>query len=273
MTALSSSNSRVLLPYDRETLRREFNGAVPFRHLVIDPLLDPDFALEAARAFPTFEEATARGFAFDFVNERRKVQLADTASFPEPITKLHEALSSPEFLSDLEYITGIPNLLNDETLAGGGMHITGAHGRLDVHVDFNFIEDQRLHRRLNVLVYLNPEWDESWGGAVELWDRQVRKCHRSVAPRLNRCVLFETSGISFHGVQQLTCPEDVVRKSFAAYYYTQEPPPGWDGTHHSTIFRARPDEHLRRYVQMPAEKLQRATRRALRKLKRGLTGG
>jgi Rps23 Pro-64 3,4-dihydroxylase Tpa1-like proline 4-hydroxylase len=262
----------VIRPYDRDALKAEFDAAEPFRHILIDSLLDPDFAREAASCFPTFEEALQQGFAFDFVNERRKVQISDASKFPEPIARLHRALASPEFLADLEHITGIPRLLADETLAGGGMHVTGPHGRLDVHVDFNFAEERRLHRRLNVLVYMNPDWDDRWGGAVELWDRKVKRCHRTVMPRLGRCVLFETSDISFHGVQPLTCPEDVVRKSFAAYYYTLEPPPGWDGTCHGTIFRARPDEHLRRFVQMPAEKLWRRSRQALRALKAELRG-
>lgn len=262
----------ILRPYDREALKREFDGAVPFRHILVGELLDPDFAREAAACFPTFEQAVQQGFAFDFVNERRKVQISESEKFPEPIRKLHEALASPEFLADLEYITGIPNLVADPDLSGGGMHVTGPHGRLDVHVDFNFAEDKKLHRRLNVLVYLNPEWDDDWGGAVELWDRDVRQCHRTVMPHLGRCVLFETSEISFHGVQPLTCPEGQVRKSFAAYYYTKEPPPGWDGTCHNTIFKARPDEKWRRYVQMPAEKLRRRTRKTIRALKDAIKG-
>jgi len=262
----------VLRPYDRDALKHEFNTAEPFRHIVIDPLIDDDFAREVASGFPSFEEAAKAGFAFDFVNERKKVQISDSSKFPEPVTRLHQALSSPEFLSDLEYITDIPNLLADASLAGGGMHVTGAHGRLDVHVDFNYSPDQQVHRRLNVLVYLNPEWDDAWGGAVELWDRNVKRCYRTVMPQLGRCVLFETSAISFHGVQPLTCPENMTRKSFAAYYYTKEPPPGWDGTSHSTIFKARPDERFRRWVQMPAENLQRRTRKAVRAAKNWIKG-
>lgn len=262
----------ILRPYDRDALKAEFDAAKPFRHILIDELLDRDFALEAAACFPSFEEAVQQGFAFNFVNERKKVQISDASKFPDPIARLNEALASPEFLADLEHITGIPNLLPDEELAGGGMHVTGAHGRLDVHVDFNFAEERELHRRLNVLVYLNPGWDDAWGGAVELWDPAVKHCHRTVAPHLGRCVLFETSEISFHGVTPLTCPDDRARQSFAAYYYTKEAPEGWDGTRHNTIFRARPDERLRRWVQMPAEKLRRKTRKGIRAVKDALKG-
>jgi hypothetical protein len=258
----------VLAPYDRDALRREFQSGVPFRHLVIESFLEPAFAAEAAAAFPTFEAARAQGFEFNAVNERLKIQISDASKFPAPIARLHSALAAPAFLADLEYITGIRGLEADAQLGGGGMHMTGPHGRLDVHVDFNFVDGRDLHRRLNILVYLNPGWDPAWGGAVELWDRRVTKCHRSVSPLLNRCVLFETSAISFHGVEPLTSPPGVVRKSFAAYYYTRSAPEGWNGEKHSTIFRARPDEHIRRYVLMPAERLQRRGKDALRAVKR-----
>lgn len=269
---MPTDEAPILRPWDRDALKAEFDAAEPFRHVVIDELLDPAFAAEAAASFPSFEEARQMGFGFDFVNERAKVQITEAGKFPAPIRRLHEALASPAFLADLEHVTGIPRLLADERLAGGGMHVTGPHGRLDVHVDFNFEPARALHRRLNILVYLNADWDDAWGGEVELWDARVRECRRRLAPRLNRCVLFETSEISFHGVRPLRCPPDRARQSFAAYYYTREPPAGWDGRQHSTIFRARPDERFRRFVSMPAERAWREGRAFLRRSKRRLLG-
>ena len=145
----------------------------------------------------------------------------------------------------------------DEKLGGGGMHLTGSGGRLDVHVDFNRIEERQLFRRLNILIYLNTEWKDEWGGQIELWDSSVKVCHLSSLPVLNRCLIFQTSDISYHGVRPITAPPEVARKSFAAYYYTREAPTGWNGQSHSTIFKARPDEKFRGLVTMPAEKLKR----------------
>ncbi len=265
----------VIRPLNLPELRRQFNEAEPFRHLVIDDFLDPDFAAEVSAAYPTFETALAGGFAFDFVNEKKKVQVTDTARFPDPVARLHEAISGQEFRDGLAQVTGIDDLLADEELIGGGMHVTGPHGRLDVHVDFNYVADRKLHRRLNILIYLNPTWEHDWGGQVELWDDQVQRCYQSLRPVMGRCVIFETSDISYHGVAALTCPDGVERKSFAAYYYTREAPAGWDGTEHSTVFRARPDERLRGYVLMPAEKLQRQLRQRMDRMRhrvRRLTG-
>jgi Rps23 Pro-64 3,4-dihydroxylase Tpa1-like proline 4-hydroxylase len=262
----------LIQPFDRERLKREFDAAIPFRHVVIDGFLEPSFAREVARAYPSFEQAIAQGFTFNFVNERKKVQICEAARFPQPVAALNTALASSSFLADLEYITGIPGLLADKALLGGGMHITGPHGRLDVHLDFNYSEENDWFRRLNILIYLNEEWDDRWGGEVEFWDREVAVCHQALAPVLNRCVLFETSEISFHGVRPLTCPPDRVRKSFAAYYYTKEPQANWSGETFSTVFKARPDEWWRGHLLAPAERFARQTRSRLRALKKSLLG-
>lgn len=253
---------------DRETLRRQFRSAQPFPHVVIDNLLVPGAAEEVAAAFPSFERARELGFAFNFVNEQRKIQVTDATRFPEPVRRLQNAISSPEFLADLEFITGIARLLADEQLEGGGMHLTGGGGRLDVHVDFNVLEKRKLFRRLNILLYLNPIWQAEWGGQIELWDRDVRNCLLRSPPVLNRCLIFETSDISYHGVAAVSAPADVVRQSFAAYYYTQEAPPNWDGASHSTIFKARPDEKLRKFVQMPIEQFRRGLAERIGKSKK-----
>lgn len=267
---------RPLRPLDVPRLAREFQGARPFPFIQIDDFLEREFALEVTAAYPQFEEAARIGKAFESVNEHRKIQVTDAALFPPPVQRLNAALAAPEFLDQLATITGIPELLADEALAGGGMHQTGPRGRLDVHVDFNLLGQKRLHRRLNILLYLNPVWERAWGGHLELWDADVKVCHHSIAPVLNRCVIFETSATSYHGVEQVTCPPAVTRKSFAGYYYTVAPPPGWDGTRHSTQFRARPAERVKSWFLMPLEHAGARWRRSVTRCKQAvkrLAGG
>jgi hypothetical protein len=262
----------VIAPYDREALREQFRSAKPFPWMKIDGFLDSKFADEVTASYPTFEMAAELGHEFSAVNENKKVQIVDYEKFPSPVKRLSDAISNPQFLEDLAFITGLPKLVWDPEFAGGGMHQTARSGWLDVHVDFNYHSTLHLHRRLNILVFLNPVWKQEWGGEFELWDEKVERRQHSVMPIHNRCVVFETSEISWHGVTAVTCPDGVARKSFAAYYYTKEAPVGWDGVSHSTIFKARPEEYMKRHVLMPAaaagETVQRGVRAAKDAVKR-----
>lgn len=239
----------------------------PFPHFCIDGILDEDFAGEVHDAFPSYQEAKGLGREFAAVNEKRKIQVTDSKKFPPPILKLHQLLASDEFVSRVSEMTGIPNLLPDPELVGGGIHETNSGGHLDVHVDFNYIEDRKLYRRVNILFYFNKDWKEEYGGYLDIWDRDVRKCYGSFAPIFNRAAGFATSEISFHGVTPVRCPPGMMRKSFAVYYYTKEAPPHWDGVMHSTIFKPRPDEWMKGNVLMPVEEKYRAGQKVFSSIK------
>lgn len=244
-------------------LAETYRSGKPFRHIVFNQLVKAPEAKRVAESFPSFAAAEKIGQGFETVNEHRKIQITNFAQFPDPVKDLSNRLSSPEFIAELEEITGIKNLLWDDEFVGGGMHQTASSGVLDVHIDFNHLKERGLYRRLNLLVYLNPVWDQSWGGELELWDANVQKCHVNVVPNIGKAVLFETSEISFHGVTAVQCPEGVSRKSFAAYYYTKEAPEGYSGKAHSTVFKARPTEYLKKYLRMPAEALMKSMDKAV----------
>ena len=262
----------LLNPLDRIKLRDSIRTALPFPHFCIDNFLNVDFANEIHDAFPTFQDSRTLGREFSSVNEKLKIQITDSAKFPPPIARLNTLLASPEFLDMMSELMGIPALLADDNLDGGGIHETNSGGRLDVHVDFNLLQAKQLHRRLNILIYFNKDWKEEYGGYLDIWDKDVKQCHGAFAPVFNRAFCFATSEISYHGVTPVTCPPGVTRKSFAAYYYTREAPEGWDGKVHSTVFKARPDEWLRRSVLMPGESTLQTARRGLDKVKKTIKG-
>jgi Rps23 Pro-64 3,4-dihydroxylase Tpa1-like proline 4-hydroxylase len=262
----------MIRPIDRDALLEQVRRATPFPHFCIDNFLDEVFAEQVEQAFPSFGEAAQIGRTFSAVNEKKKIQVTDSTKFAKPIAELNRALAAPEFCDLLSAVFAIPKLLPDEELIGGGIHQTGPRGHLDVHVDFNYIEDRQLHRRLNILIYFNKNWQPDWGGNIELWDKDVKVCHHSLSPIFNRCVVFATSEISYHGVTAVRCPNNQVRKSFAAYYYTKEMPLHWNGEVHSTNFRARPDEFLKGNVLMPLERARRRLRSAIADMKRKIKG-
>lgn len=223
-----------------EDLKASFRSARPFPHMVLHGFLGGTRAEELAAAFPDAAGMRA-GTTYETEHEHAKIGLGDRRHFPPAFATLATELQSIDFLNWLSIATGIPGLVADPLLIGGGLHRMAGDGKLGLHVDFNelHIRGERYYRRLNLLLFLNPEWREEWGGALELWQKDLRyELPIKIAPLLDTCAIFETSHDSWHGVGSLTAP--VARQSFAQYLYTIEPPPNYQGLIPSTIFRARP---------------------------------
>ena len=140
----------------------------------------------------------------------------------------------------MNFITGIEeSLIADPALSGGGLHQSMNGAFLNVHVDFNIHPKTKLHRRLNILIYMNKDWKDEYEGHLELWEinDEHKNLLEKISPKFNRLVLFETNEISFHGhPKPLTIPLDVSRKSLATYYYTKTRPVSEIAGEHNTIY-------------------------------------
>jgi hypothetical protein len=192
-------------------------AAEPFPHIVMDDFLPADLLRRVLADFPSTEGKSY----FDRDQERFKYQFKPHEIAPGALRSLLIELNSEAFLSFLESLTGIKGLIPDPHFEGGGLHETKAGGHLSVHADFNTHAALKLERRLNLLIYLNDDWDEAFGGELELWDKDVRAAKVSVAPIMARAVIFNTNCDSFHGQPSaLRCPPDRARRSIATYYYT-----------------------------------------------------
>jgi hypothetical protein len=220
---------------DPERLREEFRGAEPFPHVVLDGLFEDADLDRVLAAFPPPEAAVWRRFD----NEReRKLGIREGLGWEDPrIAAFLSAASAPPMLEFLERLSGIDGLVPDPYFAGGGLHQTVRGGFLKVHADFNWHPKLRLDRRLNVLVYLNRDWREEYGGALELWTSGGKRAAKSILPLFNRTVIFATSDASLHGHPcPLECPEDRTRKSISLYYYTNGRPEEERSAPHDTRF-------------------------------------
>ncbi|HUB02819.1 MAG TPA: 2OG-Fe(II) oxygenase [Terriglobales bacterium] len=233
---------RALFPYEKwssqtNALSRQFRTSKPYPHLHLKEFLEPEIAADMSCEFPGLE--TDAWTRYKHQNEN-KLGLTKREFFPQLIADVVDELNSPEFVSWLSAVTGIPGLLADDSLEGGGLHQSGRAGFLNVHTDFRTHHyHKNWRRRVNLILYLNPNWDERWGGAIELWDREVRNCVAKVPPLLNNVLIFETNEISYHGFPEpLSCPEGQSRKSLALYYYTIDE----KVTARSTNYRARPKD-------------------------------
>lgn len=204
-----------------QTKRGEFKRGAPFPSLVLDGLLPAEVAQSAAEAFPSHSDVF---FEPDNRFQEKKGVLKMTEGLtdvPPVLRHLINEFNSLAFLDFLGALTGIEGLIPDPHLRGGGVHRVLPGGKLAIHADFNVDRHRRLKRRLNVILYLNPEWREEYGGHLELWSADMAKCVQKISPRLNRCVIFETSETSFHGhPDPLACPAGLSRNSLAFFYYT-----------------------------------------------------
>lgn len=200
--------------------RDEFRQATPFPHVIVDGLIDETILREAARAFPPPESGS--WITYTHFNER-KLGRSARQEIPEPIGAIIDVLNDDAFVRALSDLTGL-SLIADPELSGGGLHQTEPGGFLNVHVDFQAHPYRpSLRRRLNVILFLNEDWQEAWGGHLELWSERPRECVVRVAPVFNRCVIFSTEPGSLHGhPDKLRSPQGVTRKSIALYYFTED---------------------------------------------------
>ena len=224
-------------------LQREFQGATPFRHVAIDDFLEAQICESLLNDFPSFDERHATD---EMGRIGRKAVVERLSGISRGYRKFYEYINSAAFLDAMSQLTGIPGLIADETLFGGGTHENRAGQGLDVHIDFNIDERRMLHRRVNLLVYLNKEWEEAWGGSIELHSNprqpEIDEVKRFL-PLFNRALIFETNEYSWHGFRRIELPPDkehLSRKSISIYLYTRERPVEEVVAPHTTFYVPQP---------------------------------
>ena len=223
-----------------DELHRQFTSAEPFRHVVIEKFLDDEFCRRLMNQFPAFETKNALN---EMGSVGRKAVFTDLKRIGPAYAQFDTMIRGREFLDLMSRITGIPSLLYDPEYVGGGTHENLNGQDLDTHVDFNYHPQRHWHRRLNLIVFLNDEWDETWGGCLELmrdpWSDDTDQPKRTVIPAANRAVIFETNERSWHGFRRIQLPEPqhgTSRRSLAIYLYTHDRPAQETAASHGTIY-------------------------------------
>lgn len=221
-----------------------YQKATPFPHWVCKEFISKDTVSQIVRSLPLQHMDAWYRYHTPFENKLACDQLKYLG---------HEArvalrsMNSPEFLHGLTVLTGIDRLVPDPYMRGGGVHLMTRGGKLDVHLDFNVHPKLRLERVLNVLLFLNLEWNAEWNGALELWSgthdgehHALKECVTRILPECGTLVVVEAgTNTSYHGVPDvLLCPPDVFRLSLATYYYVGPAIPA----KRSTVFVARPSD-------------------------------
>lgn len=221
------SKSPYINDLDLMSLRENCFKSKPFRHTCIDGMWDEGFLTEVSDEVSGFEDWAGEK---DFYGSKKKRWQADWDLLP-PITNSFLAyLNQPTVLKLIEFITGEEGLIADPYLEGGGIHSKGNGGFLKLHADFNWNRKLKLYRRINILVYLNKDWNSDFGGQVELAGKNSDGEFETLValePTFNRTLIFITDDSSFHGQPNpVNHPQNIRRNSIAAYYYVANKPTG-----------------------------------------------
>lgn len=242
---LPVTSDLTLDPYEAKALgsllQDTFKRAVPFPHVVLEDFLPPHVLDAAMLGFPHAPLVSDRVFEVGYAGQfKRQIMPEDCGN---EARQLFWFFNSRPMLQFLEGVSGIQGLLPDPYFVGGGYHETSKGGLLGVHADFRVHDQLRLERRLNLILYLNPEWKDEWAGHLELWGRDMKECVVRVAPVLNRCVVFQTEADTWHGhPDPLNTPDGVTRRSIALYYYTASAAVYEKVPANSTVYVGRPSD-------------------------------
>jgi hypothetical protein len=193
----------------------KFQNAEPFEHIIIPNFLNNNYANNISDNFPNNYETWHKycnplevKYSFDNINELH-----------EDLKNYFYLLSTDKMVQKMAKITNIPNLTYDDYLHGAGLHSHTRNGKLNMHLDYEKHPISGLQRRLNIILYMNKEWNPEWNGATELWNENMTKCITKSDVKFNTAIIFKTNEISWHGVpDKILCPENVYRKTLAYYY-------------------------------------------------------
>lgn len=207
----------------------EYNSAQPFPHIIIDNFLPPSLINGIIDEFKNYND-----WGWDNSEYSKDHQVNKFFSpwnehghntLPINTKLILNYLNSSHVISMLEKLTGIKGLIADPKLLGGGMHKINSGGKLSIHADSRKHSTTGYYRRINLLVYLNKDWNKEWGGSLQLWDKDMTTMVQDIQPLLNRVVIFNTGADTYHGhPHPLNTPNDISRISLALYYYTKENP-------------------------------------------------
>lgn len=196
-------------------LKKSFLNGSPYENIVIDNFLNPSYAEKLYNLFPShfenwykYENPIEVKYAFDNID-----------LLPDELKNYFYYLSSSKIISVFSEMTNIHDLEFDEYLHGAGLHAHPKDGRLNIHLDYEKHPHSGKERRINVILFLSKNWQESWNGANELWDERVTKCVKKTDIQFNRAIIFKTNDVSWHGLPDIIkCPKNIFRKSLAYYY-------------------------------------------------------
>jgi Rps23 Pro-64 3,4-dihydroxylase Tpa1-like proline 4-hydroxylase len=220
----------------RDQVSKQWNDGNAIRSVVVDDLLPGWVARKIFEAFPSVERMTAKST----MRERKHVA-AQMDLYDPLMEEVVFAFQDPSVLALVARITGLEAMEADENLYAGGISAMIRGSYLRPHLDNSHDADRKRYRVLNLLYYVSPDWEESYGGSLQLWDDGPRGPARTICSRFNRLVLMATDPRSWHSVNEIVGND--VRRCVSNYYFS-ESSPEQQPYFHATSFRAEHGEGM-----------------------------
>ena len=194
----------------------------PFPFWTIRSFLSEEMALAIASEIP--DQSDLRWRRYENPLERKQL-LNYWDAFGPQTYRLFCALTSMSFALSLAKILGHDKrLLPDPGLNGGGIHVHPAGTWLNTHRDYDRHPKIGFRREFNLIIFIQPEWKKEWGGELELWSgvqEAPEECVVALEPQFCSAVIFQTSGVAWHGVRRISPVACVPRLSLASYFLSQ----------------------------------------------------
>lgn len=198
-------------------LNDEFVGTPPFPMIVLDDFLPEDLC--KAMATETHDIPSHEWSEFTRKNSHMQECInMDVCPVARDYFVAH--MHSQAGMQWMTKLTGIADLIPDPYLVGAGYSRSYNGDFLGIHTDFNWNESLKLHRMLSLILYIEPDWKEEYGGDIIFKDFNNKKVIQRIPPKFNRCVIWRHHKRGFHGYPEpITCPDDISRKTFRLFYY------------------------------------------------------
>lgn len=207
------------LENNRDQLRMQFLLAKPFPYLIIDGFCDEDRLEELYQSIPVITTKSR-----DYVFARNKFENSKFRGISPSFAEYHEEILSARFRNFISYITN-QDLFVDPAFFGGGIHQGKEKSFLDMHLDFNYHPMHTdWYRSLNLLLYLNKDWKENFGGHLSIEDLRTGDKLKIGVP-YNRMVFQLTNSFTLHGYEEINFPPGQYRTSLAGYAYMKHKHP------------------------------------------------
>ena len=183
--------------------------------IFIDDLLPEDLALELNKAFPKKDQMVLKK------SIREDKFVAVQMNLYNPILEeIIYAFQDKKIVELIGEICQIEAPIPDEYLYAGGLSMMEKKQFLNPHLDNSHDKERERWRVLNLLYYVTPNWEEQFGGNLELWPAGLSKSQTTIYSKFNRLVAMVTHNKSLHSVSPVVF--DGFRCCISNYYFSKK---------------------------------------------------